>query len=67
MDVEALEVGGGRGGNAFEPLPHDMGGILGGEQQHAAALTGRKVAQAGGAGRDGDREIQRQDYIANSF
>src|SRR5215471_19031045 len=64
VDLEALEVDGGSGGNAFEPLAHDMRGILGREQQHAATLRSGKAAQAGGAGGDGDSEIERQERLS---
>ena len=47
MDVEAVEVGAGGRGDALEALSHDLRGILGGEQQDGATLSGHEVAQAG--------------------
>jgi hypothetical protein len=58
VDVEAVEVGAGCGGDALEALSHDVWGILGGEQQDGATLPGHKVAQAGGAGSHRDGKIQ---------
>ena len=60
-DVEGLEVGAGRDGDAFEPAAHDMGGVLGGEQQDRSGLRGSEVTQAWDAGRDGDRDIEGEE------
>jgi hypothetical protein len=44
MDVEAVEVRAGGGGDALEALSHDVRGILGGEQQDGTTLPGYEVA-----------------------
>jgi hypothetical protein len=64
VDVEVLEVNTGDGGDAFEAPSHDDGVILGGEQQHGTTLTGRKAAQAGGTGGNGDGNIESQEGLA---
>jgi hypothetical protein len=56
VDVELLEVGAGGISDALEAMPDDVRGVLGGKQQHGAALTGREAAQARRAGGDGDGE-----------
>ena len=46
MDVEVTEFAPRGGGDAGEPLTHDMERVLGGEEQHAAGLRRLKSAQA---------------------
>ena len=42
-DVEGLEVGAGRRGDALEVAAHDVAGVLGGEHQHWAGLHRREA------------------------
>lgn len=61
LDVEGLEIDACGSGNSLEALTHDMRSVLGGEQQRGAALMGGEAAQAGGAGGDGDGEIEGEE------
>jgi hypothetical protein len=64
MDIEAFEVNAGRSGNALEAPADNQRIILGSEQQHGTALTGRKAAQARGARGNGDGKIESQEGLA---
>ena len=63
-DVEGLEAGAGGTGDALEAAPHDVAGVLGGEQQDRSGLFGGEAAQAWDAGGHGDGEIERQEGLA---
>jgi hypothetical protein len=64
VDVESREVDTGGIGDAFEPLTHDRGGVLGGIEEHGAALPGREVAQAGDARGNGDGKVEGEEGFA---
>ena len=64
MHVQVFELTACRGTDALEPAAHDMQGILGRVQQHSPRPSDGEAAQAGGAGRDRDSQVQGEEGFA---
>ena len=64
LDVEFGESGTRRGTDAFEAATDDMECVLGGIEQDAAGAVHREAAQAGGAGGDGNGQIEGEEGFA---
>ena len=64
LDVEGGEVDAGGEGDAVQALADDVQGVFGGVEEDAAGLGGREAAQAGGAGGDGEGEVEGEEGLA---
>ena len=64
LDVQRGEVDAGGQRDAVQTLADDVERVLGGVEQDAAGLRRREVAQAGGAGGDGEGEVQGEEGLA---
>ena len=63
VEVEAGERGAAGGCDAVETLAEDVGGVLGGKQQHRSG-PGREALEAGDAGGDGDGDVKSEERLA---
>ena len=64
LDVEFGEADTGGGADTFEAATDDMERVLGGIEQDPAGTGDREAPQAGGAGGDGDRQIEGEEGFA---
>jgi hypothetical protein len=64
LDVEFGQRDAGGGADAFETAANDMERVLGGIEQNATRARDRETPQAGGAGGDGDRQIEGEEGFA---
>jgi hypothetical protein len=64
LDVQGGEVDAGGQREAVQALADDVERVLGGVEEDAAGLGRREVAQAGGAGGDGEGEVQGEEGLA---
>ena len=63
VEVEVGERGAAGGCDPVEPLAEDVGGVLGGKQQHRSG-PGREAFEAGHAGSDGDGDVESEEGFA---
>ena len=64
LDVEFGESGAGGGTDAVEAVADDVQRVFGGIEQDPTGPRDREAAQAGGAGGDGDRQIEGEEGFA---
>ncbi len=64
VNIQILQITGGRGADALEPAAHDMQGILGGVEQDPARPGHGEAAQAGGARGDRNGQVQGKEGLA---